>query len=52
MKTGIFRGMMDGWHGDEDECNGDCGRCWECELLNDSKADQLYEGTRYEDNDD
>jgi hypothetical protein len=25
-----YRGMMDGWHGDEDECYGECGICSEC----------------------
>ena len=26
-----IKGMMDGWHGDENECHGYCGMCDDCE---------------------
>lgn len=25
-----YRGLMDGWCGDENECHGHCGMCDEC----------------------
>ena len=35
--------MMDGWHGDEYECNGHCS-CEECQKRLDTKADSDYDG--------
>lgn len=40
--------MMDGWHGDEDECRGFCGFCNECLDRMERKGDQNYERSRYE----
>jgi hypothetical protein len=42
-------GMMDGWHGDEDECRGYCGLCDECLNLSEQKGDLDYEASRYND---
>lgn len=38
-----YQGMMDGWHGDEMECNGQCGLCDECERASDERADYEYD---------
>lgn len=38
-----YRGMMDGWHGDENECNGYCGLCEECERAADERSDYEYD---------
>ena len=43
-----YKGLMDGWHGDEDECTGHCGLCDLCEQINDEKGDQEYESWVYE----
>jgi hypothetical protein len=43
-----YKGLMDGWHGDENECNGDCGLCDDCERRTDMKGDQEYECYRCE----
>lgn len=42
----IYKGLMEGW--EPEECNGYCGRCSECELINEMKGDQEYEAYRYE----
>jgi len=34
-----YKGAMDGWHGDEYECQGDCGVCESCEFVQDMKMD-------------
>ena len=41
-------GMMDGWHGDEDICTGDCGLCATCEQIRDEKGEDQYESWRSE----
>lgn len=38
-----YRGMMDGWHGDENECNGHCGSCDDCERAWEQQGDSDYE---------
>jgi len=43
-----YKGMMDGWHGDEDECNGHCGLCGECEYVIEQKGESDYEEERNE----
>jgi len=48
-----YRGMMDGWHGDEYECkeNSYC-YCDECLALNQKNEDEEYESDDdYEDDD-
>lgn len=37
------QGMMDIWHGDENECHGHCGQCISCEYNYYSKCDEEYE---------
>lgn len=44
-----YKGMMDGWHGDEDECKGHCGLCDECEQVSEQKGESGYESEK-EDN--
>jgi len=41
-----YRGMMDGWHGDEMECNGHCGLCEECEDRYYKRCDDEYDAWR------
>jgi hypothetical protein len=36
----MIQGMMDGWHGDEDECHGDCGKCDQCDERYYQEADE------------
>ncbi len=43
-----YRGMMDGWHGDENECHGHCGLCDECEDRYYQRCDDEYEAWRDE----
>lgn len=43
-----YKGMMDGWHGDENECNGHCGVCDECEHVTEQKGESEYESEREE----
>lgn len=38
-----YQGMMDGWHGDENECHGQCGLCEECDRASDERADYEYD---------
>jgi len=38
-----YRGMMDGWHGDEMECNSSCGTCEQCEQAFDERCDYEYD---------
>lgn len=38
-----YRGMMDGWHGDEMECRGMCGTCEQCQQAEDERADYEYD---------
>ena len=43
IKTMSYRGMMDGWHGDEYDCTGHCGLCEECNRQMDRYGDDEYE---------
>jgi hypothetical protein len=43
-----YSGSMDGWHGDENECQGNCGRCDECEYVIETKGDSDYDASREE----
>ena len=43
-----YRGMMDGWHGDEYECTGHCGSCDSCFELMEAKGDSDYAEWEYE----
>ena len=43
-----YKGMMDGWHGDENECDGTCGICESCEYINEKKGEMDYEGAKNE----
>jgi hypothetical protein len=38
---------MDGWHGDENECNGDCGTYDKCDSYY-QEADDAYDAFRDE----
>lgn len=38
-----YRGLMDGWHGDEDECNGHCGSCDQCLEIIDNQGENDYD---------
>jgi hypothetical protein len=40
--------MMDGWHGDEDICTGNCGMCDACEELRLQRGDNEYEAYKQE----
>lgn len=44
----MTKGMMDGWHGDEMLCWGDCGLCEECEEKAECKADEQYQRWCYQ----
>lgn len=35
----MTKGLMDGWHGDENECNGYCRSCGRCEAALERQAD-------------
>lgn len=37
------KGMMDGWHGDEYECHGNCGQCDRCERALERNADDAID---------
>lgn len=41
-------GIMDGWHGDENNCIGDCGLCDTCEQIKEEKGEEQYESWRAE----
>lgn len=41
-----YKGSMEGW--EPEECTGYCGRCSECEQINEMKGDQEYEAYCYE----
>lgn len=43
-----YRGMMDGWHGDEYECLGQCGVCDDCDNSYYTKCDTDYESWKDE----
>lgn len=43
-----YRGMMDGWHGDEMECHGYCGLCDDCDDRYYQQCDEAYESSRDE----
>jgi hypothetical protein len=43
-----YRGMMDGWHGDEFECHGYCGLCDLCDERYYQQGDETYESWHYE----
>lgn len=38
-----YQGMMDGWHGDEMECLGNCGLCEVCDDRFYTACDEDYE---------
>lgn len=38
-----YRGMADGWHGDEHECHGYCGLCHDCDERYYQQCDDIYE---------
>lgn len=44
----MITGMMDGWHGDEYECDGNCGMCEECDENYYRRCDEDYEAMRDE----
>lgn len=41
-----YYGMMDGFHGDENECHGQCGLCIDCEQRYDQFCDESYDQWR------
>lgn len=43
-----YRGMMDGWHGDENECRGHCGLCEDCDERYYQRCDEEYDSWRDE----
>jgi hypothetical protein len=43
-----YVGIMDGWHGDENECNGQCGLCENCEDNYYQQCDEEYDMWRDE----
>lgn len=43
-----YRGMMDGWYGDENECHGQCGVCETCDEQYYQQCDNAYEAFRDE----
>jgi hypothetical protein len=43
-----YQGMMDGWHGDENECLGHCGLCDDCDDKYHQRCDEEYESWRDE----
>lgn len=43
-----YLGTMDGWHGDEIECYGNCGICKNCDEKYYQSCDEDYENWRYE----
>jgi hypothetical protein len=43
-----YQGMMDGWHGDENECHGQCGLCDNCLLASDEREEYEFESKRCE----
>lgn len=38
-----YRGAMEGWRGDEQECHGHCGSCEQCEQHYHQSCDEEYE---------
>ena len=46
----MFKGLMDGWHGDEIECHGNCGRCDKCEAMEEHKSEDEQDRLSYEEN--
>ncbi len=44
-----YQGMMDGWHGDEYECNGHCGYCDDCYEARQQQGELEYESDREND---
>jgi hypothetical protein len=42
------QGMMDGWHGDENECHGQCGLCDDCQRASDEREEYEFELSRCE----
>lgn len=43
-----YRGLMDGWHGDEYGCDGDCGMCDACQNIREQQGENDYEAWREE----
>jgi hypothetical protein len=43
-----YQGMMDGWHGDENECHGHCGVCESCDEQFYQSCDEAYDDWREE----
>jgi hypothetical protein len=43
-----YTGLMDGWHGDEEECHGKYCFCEECEQIKDNLGDMQYEQYKFE----
>jgi hypothetical protein len=41
-----YHGMMDGWHGDENECNEHYGTCNDCDDIFYSACDEEYDKWR------
>lgn len=41
-----YQGTMDGWHGDENECQGHCGLCNDCDDRFYQACDEEYEAWR------
>jgi hypothetical protein len=43
-----YSGTMEGWHGDETECQGNCGLCSDCDEQFYQDCDEAYEAWRDE----
>lgn len=43
-----YKGIMDNWHGDEDECHGNCGLCDDCDERYYERSDEEYDACRDE----
>jgi len=43
-----YKGSMEGWSIDDEECNGHCGSCDECLYVIEKKGDSDYEAERNE----
>ncbi len=46
-----YRGSMEGWHEDENECLGNCGVCEDCERIAWENSDYEYDMMREEEED-
>lgn len=45
----MIQGMMDGYHGDEQECRGHCGLCGDCDERYYLRCDEEYDSLEDED---